>query len=207
MKTTIACVLCTALAFILVQISMQAQPESEPNTDGPVIEKAQADEAKFPEDLAPAVQGQPVPQASPWDRSPDHTPALVLLRRSCELHPWHDDLELDWRSDSVEGAELVVVLGKQYRSVLSVTRYPHQKGAPPVTRYRHEMNVWLVEAKTGKTLASKRFRQDARPIRQTETWNTTELGEPISRHTVLQWVRGQLKNLTENSQVAAAQPE
>jgi hypothetical protein len=111
----------------------------------------------------------------------------VVLNRSGRLHEWNDRMLTDWQADSVEATELALVVGPQKRTLLQIQYYP--SGAPPVRRYRYDVDVWLVEAKTGKELASKRFTTEARPIRPLEVWDLTELGEPVEPAVVMDWMQ------------------
>ncbi|MBI3410380.1 MAG: hypothetical protein HY040_18740 [Planctomycetes bacterium] len=141
--------------------------------------------ASFPEDLAPAARAHPVAAAA--DLKPDaETHRLVFLKSTGKLHDWQEYVPHEWAAERVEDTELAVVLGPQRRTFLDVFKYPN--GAPPISRYKFEVEVSVVEAKTGKVIANRLFINMPRAIKQLEAWELTALGQPVSFQTVYQWV-------------------
>lgn len=183
MKTAGLCVVCAMGAFVVMHLQLSGQMGSDdPAADAKKAEPA----AKFPDDLTPALRSEPVKQAAPFRPSSEAHP-MVVLARSGKLHPWHEQQRPEWMAESVETTELVVVVGQQRKTLLQVQSYAN--GAPPIRRYRYDLDAWLVEAKTGKEIARKRFTTVARPIRPRELWELTELGDPVEWAPVGQWAR------------------
>jgi hypothetical protein len=181
MKTAAACALCAIGAFTMMHLHMTGQVGDGPSDNGPGVPQA-----VFPFDLAPAARGEPVPKAAAFVRTAESHPTVVL-DRSGKLHPWHKHLQPDWLAESVETTEVAVIVTSQKKTHLSVQTYPN--GAPPVHRYGYDMDAWLVEARTGKAIASKHFATVARPVRPVEAWDLTELGDPVSWGDVAEWLR------------------
>jgi hypothetical protein len=143
----------------------------------------------FPEGLAPACRGKGVPQAATFDASSQKPHPLVFLNQNGQLHEtWQEFLKPEWQAETVEGTELVVVLSPEHKTVLSVQYYPNN--APPVTRYKYELEVHVVVAKTGKVLGRNRFVSIPRKVQRVEAWELTALGQPVSFTTVYNWVAG-----------------
>jgi hypothetical protein len=187
MKTAALCVLCALGAFFVMFLHQTGQFGTPDNGPAPKEEaKQKLPPAKFPADLAPASRGQPVPRATPFVKDAE-THGTTVLTRKGTLHPWHERLHPDWHAESVESTELVLVVGNQTRTILQVVTYPN--GAPPITRYRYDLDVWLVEAQTGRTIKSKQFSNTARPVLPRELWEITELGDEVQWTTVAAWMR------------------
>jgi hypothetical protein len=186
MKTAILCVVCGTLTFLVmlgVQLGTEQPPPFEQENS---VADATKKTARFPEDLARAVRGAPIPEAAAFAKSTDPHPTAVL-DRSGKLHPWHERQPTGWRAESVEATELILILGQERRTQVQLITYSN--GAPPVRRYRYELDARVVQARTGKTVAGKRFVSEARPIRSMEQWELTELGDPIECADVNQWLR------------------
>ena len=73
---------CGGLAFMLAgyQAGIFGRPTPSTSTNSPLDPKNQAARAKFPQDLAPAVKAQPVPQAADYNTSAE-THRLVIVPR------------------------------------------------------------------------------------------------------------------------------
>jgi hypothetical protein len=192
MKTMALCVVCALGAFAAMHFHLVGDfgfgEGYSGNGDKPVAE------ADFPEDLAPAARGEAVPKAAAFKKRAETHPAVVLDRRG-RLHAWHQRLQPGWVADSVETTEVVLVVSTQRKTLLQVQTYA--SGAPPVRRYRYDLDAWLMEAKTGKEIASKRFSSIARPIMPRELWQLTELGDPVAWAEVSQWMREVLADYLE----------
>jgi hypothetical protein len=191
MKVMALCLVCAVGAFAVMTLHLTGQLGSADEYAPELVEKQAAPAAAFPDVLAPAAKGEAIPQAAEFHpRAPEH-PAVVLDRHG-RLHPWYKRLQPDWQAETVEATEVVVVLAPQVKTLLQIQTYPN--GAPPVRRYRYDLDAWLVEAKTGKQIASKRFTTTARPIRPVEPWELTELGDPVEWAVVSEWMRDELSD-------------
>jgi hypothetical protein len=200
MKTAAVCVVCAAGAFFAMHLHLSGQlggaDEAAEKADE---KKEQFPPTKFPLDLAPAARGEPAPRAAAFTQKYDTHPTAVLTV-SGRLHEWHSRLQPDWQADSVETTELVLVVAPQKKTLLQIV--PYGGGAPPVRRYRHDLDVWLVEARTGQQIASRRFWTEARPCMPQERWELTELGDPVECAPVLEWLREQVANYAERAAAA-----
>src|SRR5262245_35981830 len=192
MKVLLICASLSAMVFVAMGLQLGMFGENRRTGERRVVvpKKAAAPKARFPEDLAPAAQGQPVAAAADFEPG-DRPHKLVFLKSDGELHPWHEDhggYHEDWWTMSVEKTELVVVIGKTRKIALETIRYPN--GAPPITRYQFDLEAALVEAKTGQVLANCVFQNMPRQILRLESWERTALGAPVSYQTVFQWAAG-----------------
>lgn len=167
--------------------SSQHSP-GEPAPEVIVEKKPSKPRATFPEDLVPGVQGQAVPVAAAFE--PGEGPhTLAFLKSTGAIHPWQESVAKyheDWCAETVEKTELLVIVGGNRKTILSHHKYPN--GAPPITRYRYDLEVSIAEARTGKVIANREFQNIARGIRPRESWETTALGEPVSYRAVFRWV-------------------
>ena len=77
------------------------------------------------------------------------------------------------------------MIGPQKKIFLEKILYPG--GAPPIDRFKYELEASVIEAKTGKVLANRLFVNVARNIVRVETWDTTALGSPVDFRTVFHW--------------------
>ncbi len=89
---------------------------------------------------------------------------LAFLRVNGTLHPWQERLREDWKAESVRETELVVVVGTPVKRFINRIDYPG--GAPPIDRYVFELEISVIEAKTGKILNNRLFRNMPRPIQR-----------------------------------------
>jgi hypothetical protein len=142
--------------------------------------------AKFPDDLAPAAQAKPVPAAAEYKPGND-VHRMIFLRVNGTVHPWQEALREDWQAETVAETELVVVVGSSRKQFISHHTYPN--GAPPITRYMFEVEISVIEAKTGHILTNRLFRNDPRPINRVESWETTQIGRPVAVQQVAGWVQ------------------
>ena len=107
------------------------------------------------------------------------------------IHTWHESIPEDWQADTVEETELVVVVAKQKKIQLS--RVPRvligtNTPAPPMDRVRYDVEVSVIEAKTGNILDNRIFRNEPRRYRNPEPYATTTIGSPVHISKVFQWV-------------------
>src|SRR5262249_46839339 len=79
---------------------------------------------------------------------------LVFFDREGNVHAWQEKVREGWHAETVEEAQLVVTVGKNYRSVLETVYFDH---GPPAMRVRYDLNIQVIAARTGELLAKKRF--------------------------------------------------
>ena len=103
--------------------------------------------------LSPACGKQGVEQAAAYTEGPGPHP-IVLLDASGGRHSWTDKVPIEWWPASVDATELVACVGAEETFVEEVCQY---FGPGGVSRYRYMLRIWLVEARTGKTLADSRL--------------------------------------------------
>ena len=180
----------SALAFVAVGLQTGIfRGERAPADENSVVEEAPAaparPTARFPEDLAPAAQARPVPAAAEYKFGPVPHP-LVFLRLTGAIHAWQEYVGEGWCAESVATTELVVVVGTPRK--IFVNRIDYAGGAPPITRYIFELEISVIEAKTGKILANRLFRNTPRQIMHREAWETTAIGRAVSVQQVKSWV-------------------
>jgi hypothetical protein len=194
MKTFALCVVCGGLAFAVVQYQMTGQlfgfglghSTQTPPPPG----------AKFPETLAVACRGGRVPEAAAFDKKSETHPA-VILKPNGTLHDWHGRLQQGWQAETVEETELVVIVPRQKKTLLQIQTYAN--GAPPIKRWKYEVDVRVLEAHTGKTVAFRHFESVPRPLRPMEVWDLTELGDPVPWRDVSRWLQRQTSARPESS--------
>lgn len=190
MKTFALFAACSGLAFAGMGYHLGM---FEPAADDPRPEfKAKANDtspppilARFPEDLLAAARWQPAPNAAEYKPGDAPSP-LVFFKTDGNVHSWQEKVGEGWRATSVEMTQLVVVVGKDKETLLGVQYYPNN--APPVRRVKFELEIAVVAAKSGKVLARQPFVAMPREIRPVEAWELTLIGQPVSFHTVYNWV-------------------
>jgi hypothetical protein len=171
------------LSFALASGVITIRPHSsDPGRTG--LEDAAKPRAKFPQDLAPAARAQAVPEAAVFTPSNKYYP-MVILKPSGQLHAWQEKLGDEWQAESVETTQLALVVGADKKRLLSRTDYPN--GAPPVERWQFELEVSVVEPKTGKVVANRMFHNVPRGIKQIEGWELTMIAQPVQFRTVFNW--------------------
>jgi hypothetical protein len=193
MKIFAAC----AVGCVLIFLAMGYQAglfddeatEASASTPPPDPEKRlpKGPRARFPDALVEAIRGKPVPEAAPYQktRGPHR---MVIFDNQGQIHDWQEALHEDWQADSVETAELIIVCGKNVKTMVQHIQY---RNAPAVSRYRHDMDVYVVAAKTAEVLAKKRFVSMPRPIENVEAWELTALGGPVQFRNVFDWIAAQ----------------
>lgn len=190
MKTFAIFVGCAGMAFVAMGYQLGVfDPIDDDAATGVVDGKAPATATKpplrFPEDLLPAARWQPVPQAAEYKPAAGPHP-LIFFRTNGSVHDWQEFIDTDWRAGCVEKTELVVVVGNDKETFLSIQYYPNN--APPVSRYKYEVDIAVISARTGRVLAHQPFVSMPRAIRQVEAWELTKIGQPVSFRTVYSWV-------------------
>jgi hypothetical protein len=188
------------VVFVVTVLQMhtaQKHDGDDATTEAPAKEAAVS--AHFPEDLAPAAQAQPVPAAAEYKPGTQPHP-MVFLRLNGTLHPWQEVVREDWRAESVRETELAVVVGTPRKMFVNRTEYPG--GAPPIDRYVFELEISVIEAKSGKILHNRLFRNTPRPIAHREAWETMFIGRAVS----LQQVFGYVSRLSKGGFPEAHDP-
>ncbi len=185
------------LAFVLA--GYQAGLFREAAAPGALAEEKKEDKqeekklpkARFPQDLAPAARAEAVPRAAAFDTSAK-IQHIAILRTDGKLYQdWQEKLKEEWQAESVEETALVIVVGRQNKKFVEIIHYPG--GAPPISRYKYEVEASIIEAKTGKVLANRIFVNMPRQIVRIETWDTTALGSPVEFRTVFQWAVAEMR--------------
>ena len=199
MKTFGVCATIGAVAFLLAayQAGLFQIVSADVADEDPVIvaeekpapekkpEVKKPPKARFPQDLSPAARAEPVAQAAELDTEAKFH-KTVFLKTTGALHPWQEYLKEEWTAENVEETALVVVLGPQKKTFIEIIHYPN--GAPPISRYKYEVEASIIAAKTGKVLANRQFINMPRNIQKIETWDTTALGSPVEFRIVFHWV-------------------
>jgi hypothetical protein len=144
---------------------------------------------KFPKDLTPAAQAYAVSGAHEYKPGPGPH-KFVIMTPSGNLHDWHDRVRDEWQARTVEETEIVLVVGKSVKKHVQHISYG---SAPPIDRYRFDLEVSVVDVKAGKLLANVTFRNNPRQTRPTENWDTTQLGHPVNPGQVLNWLYQRLQ--------------
>ena len=191
MKAVVLCAAIGGVAFCLTayqaglfQDIPQAPEEETASAEVQVVKKSAR--ATFPKDLAPAARAEPVAQAAAFNVHAAVQRVAIFKTNGLLYQEWQDKLNEDWQAESVEDTSLVLVLGPQRKIFVEIIPYPN--GAPPISRYKFELEASVVEAKTGRVLANRLFINMPRNIQQIETWNTTALGSPVEFRTVFHWL-------------------
>lgn len=176
-----------AVVFVVTVLQMNSAQKHEAAEETPTATPVEAAPVadRFPEDLAAAARAQPVPAAAEYKFGPEPH-RMVFLRVNGTLHPWHENLREDWKAETVRETELVVVAGTPTKRF--VNRIVYGGNAPPIDRYIFELEISVIEAKTGKILHNRLFRNVPRPIQQREAWETTLIGRAVSLQQVFAYV-------------------
>jgi hypothetical protein len=135
--------------------------------------------------LANVCTGQGVSEAAAYARGEAPHP-IVLLSESGEHHAWSDGLPAEWYPAGVSDVQLVACIGTETEQTIEVCHY----NGPDITRYTNQLTVRLVEARTGRTLASQTFTGDPpRECRHSEDYDLTRLeGPEIDLSVVQGWL-------------------
>jgi len=205
MKMFFGCSLAAAAAFAFMGLqtglfgpNRSPRAGEEPVDAKPAIVKSAPSRARFPDDLAPAARAKPVAAAAPF-KGGDKPHKMVFLKLNGAPHDWQKDAidyNEDWIATNVEETELVVVVSAQTQSVVDRVSFVN---GPPIERERWELEASVIEAKTGKVVANRRFVNMPREIRNLEAYETTSLGAPVRYLTVFNWVANQSKSAFANA--------
>jgi hypothetical protein len=181
-----------AFAFMSYQLDWIGSPSSDEDQPAaetkpePVAAKQQKKKLRFPYDLGPAARAMPVPDAALFTPEARTYPLVFLKANGALVQNWQDKLPEGWGAETVEETQLVVVLGPHKKIFVDHTPYPG--GAPPIDRYRWELELSVVEPRTGKVLTNRTFANIPRALKHVEAWELTEIGTPIAYKTVFTWV-------------------
>jgi WD40 repeat protein len=101
-------------------------------------------------DLSPitaaVLSEQGIPEAAHYDPDGPGPHRLLVLTDSGSAHEWNELLPANWGASSVNEIELVVLAYPEREIELDTHSYV---GGPPITRYRFELDVEVLEARTG----------------------------------------------------------
>ncbi len=181
-----------AFVFLSYQLEWIASPTTDEDEEGVLTEVKKQEQPKterktrFPADLAPAARAIPVPDAGLFTPGVKQFPMVFLKTNGSLYEPWQDRLNEGWAAESVEQTQLAIVLGPHRKIFVDHTDYPG--GAPPIERYRWELEASVIEARTGKILANRNFVNIPRALKKVESWELTEIGQPVAFKTVYNWV-------------------
>lgn len=103
-----------------------------------------------PADLVGAAcQGQPIPEAAPFDPQSKAIHPIVMVSDTGGNHAWNEALPEDWRASSLDQVELVACLGEQ-KTTISLS-CPYTAGKT-VNYNTYQLDYFVVVAKTGEKL-------------------------------------------------------
>jgi hypothetical protein len=182
------------------KIDLDHNTQSVADDNGEV--RSSAARAKFPEDLAPAARAQPVAAAAAFAIA-NKAHKLAFLHPNGVLHKWHKDAvdhSESWAATNVEETELVIVVTPQTKITIDRARL---RNGSLVDRNRFDLDASVIEAKTGKLLATRIFVNMPPTIARNEQFEATAVGAPVRYGTVFNWVANQSRNgfnATVNSQ-------
>jgi hypothetical protein len=166
--------------------------EPEPRDDAAVQaaeEAAAAPRPKFPEDLAPACSRKPVPQSAAYHPGAEPHPLVFFDAGGKFSSEWQERLNSGWQADSVESTELVVFLSRDTKNP-----NPQQVSVLSTDGSAQDILVRVVEARTGKVLAARRFQ----PV-------TQQTGPAVSFAAVFDWVSAQAQaGFTSEAAISSA---
>ena len=103
--------------------------------------------------LSPVCEGQGIEKAAAYTGGPGPHP-VVLLDWSGSRHSWTDRVPREWWPTPLSPPQLVACVGEQEEDEIETCDY---NTGPDVVRYRHQVALRLVEARTGQTLADDVF--------------------------------------------------
>jgi hypothetical protein len=202
MKVLMICVVVGAGVFLagFLQMGMLKSGGKAFSLFGIQTENKEAEPGKFPDDLATAVRSKAVEKAAAFKPGPA-IHKMAIMTPEGQLHRWHESVPEDWRGKTVEETELVVVVDKPWEIRLSRMARKVAGSDTPVLidRVRHDVKVSVIEAKTGKVLDNRIFRNEARDYRLSEAAATRVIGSPVQPGTVIQWISDKSKTRLESS--------
>jgi hypothetical protein len=210
MKIFGLCAGCGVLGFLVMgyqaglfnDAGSQKEGKAEPSGPPP---------APFPHALMHACQGEPVPEAAEYKKGKRPHPLVYFhvngKNEWAVYEDWQEKVREEWQAGTVEKAELVVVISKHQEIHIETRDYSHIK-APPISRYRYELDVYVRSARTGDVLCHKRFINNPREIMRVEEWRLTKLGKPVEYKTVSDWLKAQAqKGFTQDDRPIVTVPQ
>ncbi len=152
--------------------------------------------------LGLVCMGAPISAAAPYAGSGLHPAVLEDEHSEWPSESWSDQIPEAWSPARSEEAQLVVCVGEIEDISLEVC--PYNLGSD-ITRYRRDLPVRILEARTGNLVAQKTFvGSDPRHCQATENMNTTVLyGEIASYSEVETWFRQYVESGAAATQPAA----
>lgn len=136
--------------------------------------------------LAGVCEGGAVAEARGFDPAKLGTYHVVILDSSGQLHEWDKSADPEWKSASIQDVELVLCIGG--------SRWLDD----PSCWYKisaEELDVWLVNAKTGETIAETTFTTPF-PICQQVKTAVTNTRNNVTFGEVKNWLQGILSDIT-----------
>ena len=133
--------------------------------------------------LGAVCKGKAVPHATAYKKGPGIHP-IACLAADGSAHEWSTLLPTEWHSTCLEETELVVIIYPQRMTFLSIHHFRDHYGrpAPSVSRYRFDVTVRVVAARTGKSIAQQTFCSIPRSVHSTEPYDLTTLAVPVDYH-------------------------
>lgn len=104
--------------------------------------------------IALLISGQGVSEAAEYSPSAIGPHKIILVDDSGLPHDWNYQLPADWLPASIGELKLVAVLTE----IETIVARQDYFGGPPVTRYRHDLNIKIYEARTGKFVTEETFK-------------------------------------------------
>ena len=140
----------------------------------------------FSEVFSQVVNGKGYPLANEYLGS-EHP--VILLGPSGNEHEWSDELPMEWLPRSAEETQLVVCVGEEEKRKIETCYYD----GPDIKRYQYRLEINLIEAKTGYTIARTTLSGSMpRKCENEEPYSLTELrGTHVSFDQVQEWLQQQ----------------
>jgi hypothetical protein len=135
--------------------------------------------------LADVCSWQGVEGAAAYEGADPHP--VVLVASDGMNHAWSDQLPDAWEPESLADVELVACVHPEREVAIEVCQY----NGPDITRYRNEVEIRLMAARTGAQVAATVVRgTDPRECQQMEDYDLVRLeGSHVSYDDVEAWLR------------------
>lgn len=194
MKTFALCGVLGGLAFAFMGYQMDLftpqSPVDEEEVEAKAEKKTPRKRAVFPDALARNAGTEGVPEAAGY-LAANKIHKVIFLRPNGEVHPWNDKIDEKWAAESVEETELALVIRPQTKVKLETKSFAN---GPPIERMQWNLDVFVVDAKSGEVLATRRFQNQPRPVNPVEPYALTMIGAPVSCTTVFNWFASASRN-------------
>ena len=99
--------------------------------------------------FSPLLQGKGVEGAAEYDPEATQAPRVYIISKSWNTSEWYLDIPVNWRAESVEDVQLVVIVDSNEVHKGSMT----YRGGTVVNRYQWQYPIDVRNAKTGKVVA------------------------------------------------------